>query len=66
VITPARMGPSRCKEQRFGFLFAEVTSLAKPLADIMHSKTKGLSLFVSKMLQALNRDGLLQVDLDSQ
>jgi predicted ATPase len=40
--------------------------LVKPLAGIVHSKTKGLPLFVSKMLRALNRDGLLLVDLDSR
>ncbi|KAL3794232.1 hypothetical protein ACHAWO_006476 [Cyclotella atomus] len=40
--------------------------LVKPLAGIVHSKTKGLPLFVSEMLRALNRDGLLLVDLDSR
>ena len=40
--------------------------LVKPLASIVHSKTKGLPLFVSEMLRALNRDGLLLVDLDGQ
>ncbi|KAL7501976.1 hypothetical protein ACHAXN_000302, partial [Cyclotella atomus] len=40
--------------------------LVKPLAGIVHSKTKGLPLFVSEMLRALNRDGLLQVDFGSQ
>ena len=40
--------------------------LVKPLASIVHSKTKGLPLFVSEMLRALNRDGLLQVDFSSQ
>jgi hypothetical protein len=40
--------------------------LVKPLAGIVHRKTKGLPLFVSEMLRALNRDGLLLVDLDGQ
>ncbi|KAL7501991.1 hypothetical protein ACHAXN_000117, partial [Cyclotella atomus] len=40
--------------------------LVKPLASIVHSKTKDLPLFVSKMLRALNRDGLPQVDFSSQ
>jgi hypothetical protein len=40
--------------------------LVNPLAGIVHSKTKGLPLFVSEMLRALNHDGLLRVDLDSR
>jgi hypothetical protein len=40
--------------------------LVKPLASIVHSKTKGLPLFVSEMLRALNSDGLLRVDFGSQ
>ncbi|KAL3778025.1 hypothetical protein ACHAWO_008748 [Cyclotella atomus] len=40
--------------------------LVKPLAGIVHSKTKGLPLFVSEMLRALNSDGLLRVDFGSQ
>ncbi|KAL3767422.1 hypothetical protein ACHAWO_010078 [Cyclotella atomus] len=40
--------------------------LVKPLASIVHTKTKGLPLFVSEMLRSLVRDGLLRVDLDSQ
>jgi predicted ATPase len=40
--------------------------LVKPLASIVHTKTKGLPLFVSEMLRSLVRNGLLRVDLDSQ
>ncbi|KAL7481036.1 hypothetical protein ACHAW6_006712, partial [Cyclotella cf. meneghiniana] len=37
--------------------------LVGSLSDIVYQKTKGIPLFVSKMLSALNREGLLRISL---
>ena len=40
--------------------------LVRPLAGLIHKKTKGNSLLVSQLLLSLNRDNLLRIDLSNK